>query len=295
MHKRANKSKKSLTKWQISDIIIICNKNYGKGTNEGGFNKMFAEERRELILSKVKTLGRVFAKDLAEELKVSIDTIRRDLTAMEKSGLLKRTHGGAVPLSKVRRLPMDEKIRYGEGTEHQNAVAKLAAAYIEQGDTVFIGGASIHYVLLKYLPLNISYTIITNSLTIAEKLKSLSNVETYIVCGKIKSEEGMVDALATDFVKNLRIDIAFLTGGGISARHGLSSSTPEGAIFQRTVAEVSRRRICLANFDKVGTEFFSKTVDVKDLDILITDWEAPEEEIEEIQKLGVKVLIAKEI
>jgi len=255
---------------------------------------MFAEERHERILSKVRSSGRVFAKELAEEFQVSIDTIRRDLTTMEENGLLKRTHGGAVPLSKVRRFPMDDRIRYSEGTEHQNAVAKLAVSYIEQGDTLFLGGASIHYILLKYLPVDRNYTVITNSLIIAEKLKYHSNIETYIVCGKVKSEEGIVDALATEFIRTLRIDTAFLTGGGISAKHGLSSSTPEGAIFQRTVAEVSRQTICLANFDKVGTEFFSKTIDLEDLDVLITDWEAPDEEIEKIQQLGVKVLIAKE-
>jgi len=255
---------------------------------------MFAEERREQILSKVKSLGRVFVKELAEKFQVSIDTIRRDLTTMEEDGLLKRTHGGAVPLSKVRRFPMDDRIRYSEGTEHQNAVAKLAASYIEQGDTLFIGGASIHYILLKYLPVDRDYTVITNSLIIAEKLKNHSNIETYIVCGKVKSEEGIVDPLATEFIRTLRIDTAFLTGGGISAKHGLSSSTPEGAIFQRAVAEVSRHKICLANFDKVGTEFFARTIDLNDLDVLITDWEAPDEEIEKIRQMGVKVLMAKE-
>lgn len=255
---------------------------------------MFAEERREMILSMLKSKGRIFAKDLAEEFGISIDTIRRDLTTMEEQGLLKRTHGGAIPVSKVRRLPIDNKVRYSEGTEHQNAVAKLAAEYIDEGDTVFIGGASIHYILLKHLPLDKKYTVITNSLTIAEKLKSLNNVETYIVCGKIKSDEGIVDAVATEFIRNLRIDVAFLTGGGLSAKHGLSSATPEGAIFQRTVAQVSRRKVCLANFDKVGTEFFSKTIDAKDLDIVITDWEAPDDEIEKIRGLGVKVIIAKE-
>src|SRR3712207_7353027 len=54
----------------------------------------------------------------------------------------KRTHGGAIPLSKVRRLPIDDKLRYNEGTEHQNSVAKMAAKYIDNGDTIFIGGAS---------------------------------------------------------------------------------------------------------------------------------------------------------
>lgn len=255
---------------------------------------MFAEERREIILSMLRSKGRIFAKDLTDELKVSIDTIRRDLTIMEEEGLLKRTHGGAIPFSKVRRLPIDNKIRFSEGTEHQNSVARLAANYIDEGDTVFIGGASIHYILLKYLPKDKNYTIVTNSLTIAEKLKLLNNVEIYIVCGRIKDEEGIVDALATEFIKTLRIDVAFLTGGGLSSKHGLSSATPEGAIFQRAVAEVSHKKICLANFDKIGAEFFSRTMDTKDLDIVITDWEAPDEEIEKIRKLGVKVLIAKE-
>jgi DeoR family transcriptional regulator, fructose operon transcriptional repressor len=256
---------------------------------------MFAEERREKILSLVKSTGRVFVKQLAEDFGVSIDTIRRDLKVIEDEGLIKKTHGGAISISKVRRLPMDDKIRYGEGTEHQNSVARSAATFIEEGDTVYIGGASIHYILLKYLPLDKEYTVVTNSLKIAEKLKTYSNVETYIVCGKIKHEEGIVDALATEFIKGLRIDVAFLTGGGLSSKHGLSSSTPEGAIFQRTVSEVSRRKICLANFDKIGIEFFSKTVDIKELDLIITDWEAPEEEIEKIKKNGVKVLIAEEL
>lgn len=255
---------------------------------------MFAEERREMILAALRSKERIFAKDLAEEFGTSIDTIRRDLTVMEEHGLLKRTHGGAIPISKVRRFPVDNKVRYSEGTEHQNAIAKLAVKYIEQGDTIFIGGASIHYILLKYLPLDRNYTVITNSLTIAEKLKVLNNVETYIVCGKIRDEEGIIDALATEFIRTLRIDVAFLTGGGFSARHGLSTSTPEGSAFQRAVAEVSRRKICLANFDKIGIEFFSRTLDAEELDLLITDWEAPDEEIGKIRKMGVKVIIAKE-
>ncbi|EGW37436.1 deoR-like helix-turn-helix domain protein [Desulfosporosinus sp. OT] len=124
---------------------------------------MFAEERQELILLKLKSFGRVFAKELAEEFQVSIDTIRRDLTSMEENRLLKRTHGVAVPLSKVRRFPMDDRI----------------------------------------------YTVITNSLIIAGKLQHHSNIKTYIVCGKVKSEEGIVDPLATEFMRTLRLDTAF--------------------------------------------------------------------------------------
>lgn len=255
---------------------------------------MFAEERREIIIKKLKSDGRIFVKNLAEEFNTSIDTIRRDLKLLEEKGQLKRTHGGAIAKSKVRRLPIDRNVRYNEGTEHQNAVAKKAVEFIEEGDTIYIGGASIHYILLKFLPEDKNFTVVTNSLTIAEKLKSYSNIDTYIVCGRIKDEEGIVDAMATEFIKNLRIDVAFLTGGGISAKHGLSSSNPEGAIFQKTVSQVARKKICLANFDKVGMEYFAKTIDTKDLNFLITDWETSEEEIEKIGSLGVKVIVAKE-
>lgn len=255
---------------------------------------MFAEERREIILTKLKNQGRISVKELSSDLNISIDTIRRDLKKLEEDNLLKRTHGGAVLLSKVRRLPVNDKLRYGEGTIHQNAVAKKAAQLIEEGDTVFIGGASIHYILLKYLPIKINFTVVTNSLIVAEKLKAFRNIETYIVCGKITSSDEIVDALAIEFVRNLRIDKAFLTGGGVEASYGLSTSTPEGSIFQRVISEISREKICLANFDKIGVDFFAKTVGIKDLDILITDWEAPEEELEKIKKAGIKVYIAKE-
>lgn len=258
------------------------------------YANMFAEERREIILTKLKNEGRISVKELSKELDISIDTIRRDLKKLEEDNLLKRTHGGAVLLSKVRRLPVNDKLRYGEGTIHQNAVAKKAAELIEEGDTVFIGGASIHYILLKYLPNNINFTVVTNSIIIAERLKPFVNIETYIVCGRVTSSDEIVDAVAIEFVRNLRIDKAFLTGGGIASPYGLSTSTPEGSVFQRVIGEISRKRICLANFDKIGVEFFVKTLNINDLDILITDWEAPEEELEKIKKYGIKVYIAKE-
>lgn len=253
---------------------------------------MFAEERRDIILKKLKTDGRIFVKEIADDFEISIDTVRRDLKILEEIGLLKRTHGGAVALPKVRRLPIDNKLRYSEGTEHQNAIAKIAAEFIEDGDTVFLGGASIHYILLKYLPTNKNFTVVTNCLTTAEKLKTFANIETYIVCGKITGKDEIEDALAIEFIRTLRIDLAFLTGGGITAKHGLSSTTPESAIFQKAVSEISRQKVCLANFDKVGVEYFSKTINTKDLDVLVTDWETSKEEVEKIQKIGVKVIIA---
>ena len=86
---------------------------------------MFTEERREKILELLKKDGRVIAKSLAESFDMSIDSIRRDLSIMEKDGLLKRTHGGAIELARVRNLAAEPFERYSNGSIYEGAIAKL--------------------------------------------------------------------------------------------------------------------------------------------------------------------------
>lgn len=252
---------------------------------------MFAEERRQSILAKLKESKRIIAKDLVEEFHVSIDTIRRDLAIMEEDGTVKRTHGGAILPPQVRKRSSKPEVRFGEGTPQQNAIAKKAAFYINEGDTIFIGGGSIQYVLLKYLPTDIKYTVITNSLNIANKLIEFDNIEFYIVCGKVRKTGSIVDAFASELINTLRVDVAFLTCGGISAEHGMSTATREMAAFQKTVAQVSRKKICLAPYTKIGCEFFTRVMEVDKLDLLITDWEASQDEVDRIRECDVEVLI----
>ncbi|HET7578786.1 MAG TPA: DeoR/GlpR family DNA-binding transcription regulator [Bacillales bacterium] len=254
---------------------------------------MFAEERREHIIKKLEKEKRVLVKGLAEELDVSIDTIRRDLALMEEKGLLKRTHGGAVSASKVRTFPSPPSVRYGEGTTQQNAIAREAASFIEPGDTVFISSASLHYMMLKYLPTNEPLTVITNSTVVAEQLKARENIETFMVCGKVRPSGSVVDALATEFIKTLKIDTCFLVGGGLTAAHGVSTATAEEAGFQRAAAGVARRKICLSTYNKLGNEAFAQIVPAQSLDTVITDWDAPVEEINRLQDIGVQVIAVK--
>ncbi|HET7580252.1 MAG TPA: DeoR/GlpR family DNA-binding transcription regulator [Bacillales bacterium] len=251
---------------------------------------MFAEERRERITKKLEKEKRVLAKALAEELEVSIDTIRRDLALMEEKGLLKRTHGGAVSASKVRNFPAPPSVRYGEGSPQQNAIASEAVSFIEPGDTVFISSASLHYVMLKYLPTEEPLTVITNSTVVAEELKVRENIETYMVCGKLRSSGSVVDAFAMEFIKTLKIDICFLVGGGLTAAHGVSTTTGDAAVFHRVAAGVARRRICLSTYDKLGHEAFAQIVSAQSLDVVITDWEAPGEEVQHLTDSGVRVI-----
>ncbi|WP_213586173.1 DeoR/GlpR family DNA-binding transcription regulator [Paenibacillus sp. J2TS4] len=255
---------------------------------------MLAEERRQKIVDLLQANKRVIAKDLAEMFGISIDSVRRDLTIMEEQGLLQKTYGGAVPLLQVRTLPQPESLRYGEGAPHQNAISRHAASIIHANDTVFIGGAGIQYGMLKYLPKEIPFTVVTNSLKIADRIRSLRNIDCYLIGGKLRPEPSagtMIDTLAIEMIRKFTLDICFITGGGIAA-NGISTATPEGAAFTHALSEVSRRKICLAPHEKIGVRMFVTSIPIERIDTLITDLEAPRQVIREIESRDVRVIYA---
>jgi DeoR/GlpR family transcriptional regulator of sugar metabolism len=251
---------------------------------------MFSDERRDKILELLQENGRVLAKDLAELFEMSIDSIRRDLSIMEEKRLLKRTHGGAIPVLKVRNAPLPPSLRYQEGTPYQNAISRVAASLIQEKDTVFIGSTGLHYGMIKYLP-NFPFTVVTNSIKIADSLKERESLDVYLAGGKVKSSGNISDVLANEFLRQFTLDICFVSGGGIS-KNGVSTATPEVAALTRAASVISRRTICLAPHEKLGIDFFAKGCSVSDLDLLITDEEASIEAIEEIESMGVRVMIA---
>ncbi|MBG0971428.1 DeoR/GlpR family DNA-binding transcription regulator [Bacillus sp. SRB3LM] len=251
---------------------------------------MFTEERRERILELLNTDGRVIAKDLAERFDMSIDSIRRDLSIMEKDGLLKRTHGGAIELTRVRNLAAEPAKRYSDSSMYEDTIARVAVSYIQEGDSIFIGGASVHNAMLKYLP-EVSFTVITNSIEIAGYLREYKNIDTYLIGGKVKPSGNITDTLASELISRFSIDLYFSTGGGISLQ-GISTATPEVAYFSKRVSEIARRNICLVPHNKLGIDCFIRGESLKEIDIIITDEEASKETVQDFEKQGKQVVIA---
>ncbi|PEB77588.1 DeoR family transcriptional regulator [Bacillus thuringiensis] len=251
---------------------------------------MFTEERREKILELLNTDGRVIAKDLAERFDMSIDSIRRDLFIMEKDGLLKRTHGGAIELTRVRNLAAEPTKRYSDSSIYEDTIARVAVSYIQEGDSIFIGGASVHNAMLKYLP-EVSFTVITNSIEIAGYLREYKNIDTYLIGGKVKPSGNITDTLASELISRFSIDLYFSTGGGISLQ-GISTATPEVAYFSKRVSEIARRNICLVPHNKLGIDCFIRGESLKKIDIIITDEEASKETVQDFEKQGKQVVIA---
>ncbi|MDA2338277.1 DeoR/GlpR family DNA-binding transcription regulator [Bacillus cereus] len=251
---------------------------------------MFTEERREKILERLNTDGRVIAKDLAERFDMSIDSIRRDLSIMEKDGLLKRTHGGAIELTRVRNLAAEPTKRYSDSSIYEDTIARVAVSYIQEGDSIFIGGAPVHNAMLKYLP-EVSFTVITNSIEIAGYLREYKNIDTYLIGGKVKPSGNITDTLASELISRFSIDLYFSTGGGISLQ-GISTATPEVAYFSKRVSEIARRNICLVPHNKLGIDCFIRGESLKEIDIIITDEEASKETVQDFENQGKQVVIA---
>jgi len=257
---------------------------------------MFIEERHQAILQTIQEKGRISIGEIQERYGVSVDSARRDLRLLEEQGLLKRTHGGAIPLTQVNNIPPRQRDYVNmEPSDNYAAIAKRAAALVREGDCVYLTSGSLGFIMLKYLPRDIPYTLVVNSVTLANELKYWDNVTVYIVGGKMRMHgtTSLVDSFATAFVKNMHFDLCLMTGAGYDAAFGFSNGTDETAAFQRAVIGNSRRKVLMMPSAKVGFRAFIKVCDVGKFDTLITDWDAVEEELVKIEEAGVEVVIAE--
>jgi DeoR/GlpR family transcriptional regulator of sugar metabolism len=257
---------------------------------------MFIEERHQAILDVIKENGRISIGEIQERFDVSVDSARRDLRLLEERGMLKRTHGGAIPIAQVNSCPPRHRdVKDMEPWPNYAAIAKKGASYIKANDVVYLTSGSVGFIMLKYLPKNIPFTLVLNSVSLADELKFWNNVTVYIVGGKMRmhSTTSLVDSFATAFVKNMHFDLCLMTGAGIEASFGMSNNTDETATFQRAVIENSRQRILLMANQKVGFKAFIKVCDANRFDLLITDWDAVEDELSKIEETGVKVVVVE--
>ncbi len=253
---------------------------------------IFTEERHQKILNKLAAEQRIYANELAQLFNVSVDTIRRDLTYLEQKGLLKRTHGGAIPANKVRGSRNYPLAEVGEQFQYYHGIARKAVEYIAPGDTVYIYGAKAQFLMVQYLPTDIKFTIVTNSVDIANQLKNFPNIEGYMVGGKLTKSGNINGSIAAEFIKSFRFDVCFMNARGFSARQGLSRGSADAAILDRTLAAVSRKVICLLPHEKLGYDAFISMLPAKAVDVVITDPEACADELASLRELGIEVVVA---
>ena len=253
---------------------------------------MLAAERRRLIAESVRSRGVVSVAEMAGALGTTEMTLRRDLRAMARDGLLVRTHGGAVVPATIGHEPSYYE-KSGQAAREKAAIARVAVEMVRPGDSILLGPGSTTLALARLLVNCPELTVVTNSLLVVQALMEAPRVEVILTGGSLRrSIHALVGPATEESVRSLRASLAFISGNGFTAARGLSTPSPLVASTDRAIASAAQQVVVLADHTKIGEETMCQTVPAGRVHTLITDSGAKPAEIAMIRELGVQVLVA---
>lgn len=253
---------------------------------------MYAEERQQAILSRARDRGRVEVSALATEFDVTPETVRRDLTAMERQGLLRRVHGGAIPVERLRTEPELATRDAVLGAEKER-IAKAALAEVPLGGTVLLDAGTTTARLAQALPADRELTVVTNALPIAATLALRPNLTVLLVGGRVRGRTlASVDAWALRDLAEVTVDVAFVGANGFSAERGFTTPDPAEAAVKHAMVAAAHRVVVLADHTKHGNDQFARFATLAEVDRLISDTGLDPRVARGIEKRGPSVVLA---
>jgi DeoR/GlpR family transcriptional regulator of sugar metabolism len=230
---------------------------------------VLTSQRKSQILETLRRDGNVVAKDLAVQWDVSEDTVRRDLRELAAVGLLQRVHGGALPVSAA---AGDFEARRTVATAEKQIVARLAAGFIADDQTVFIDGGTTGQALCRALPPELRATVITHSPTIAVELTAHEHVDVFLIGGRVYPHSVVTTgALAVEQINGVTADAFFMGVSGVHQRAGLTTGDAEEAAIKRAISRRCSETYVLASSEKLGTASPFRVVAFTDVTAAITD------------------------
>ncbi|MFE2910714.1 DeoR/GlpR family DNA-binding transcription regulator [Kitasatospora indigofera] len=258
---------------------------------------MFAAERRQLILEMVRANGAVSLRELARVVQTSEVTVRRDVRALEAEGLLDRRHGGAVLPGGFSREPGYPQKTHLAAAE-KSAIADLAAGLVAEGDAVVVGAGTTTQELARRLARVPGLTVVTNSLLVAQALAHANRVEVVMTGGTLRgSNYALVGSGAEQSLHGLRVSKAFISGSGLTAERGLSTTNMLSASVDRALVQSAAEVIVLADHTKLGADTMFQTVPTDGITRLVTDEHATADdptarELDALADCGVQIDVA---
>lgn len=233
---------------------------------------MLAANRHDEIIKLMHRNRFVKVSQLSTLFNVSEETIRRDLDKLEKDGLLKKLHGGAVPIgvTSVDNIkPVMERIE--ENIDGKKIIAQLAYNTIEDGDSLILDSGSTTLQLAKILN-DKKVTVITNDINIAYELSLKNNINLIVTGGNIAQKSfSLVGPEAERYLKSFNVNKLFLSTGGIKLKHGLTASNSMDAALKKIMINVADKVICLADHSKFGKVALVTFGSFSDIDLIISD------------------------
>lgn len=253
---------------------------------------MYAEERQQLILERARSRGRVDVAELAVEYAVTTETIRRDLTTLERHGSLRRVHGGAIP---IERLGFEPAFTTRESvmTAEKKRIGKAALAELPSEGAILLDAGTTTAHLAEALPIDCNLTVVTNSVNVALTLSKRPSLTVMLVGGRLRARTlASVDSWALHSLSETFVEVAFMATNGLSVERGLTTPDPAEAMVKRASIAGARRVVLLADHTKVGNDHFARFAELSEVDTFITDGGIDSTVAAEIEREGVNVLTA---
>ena len=264
-------------------------------TDDLGGDPMLAPERQKKILDLLTQQRIIKTQDIAEHLGISNLTARRDLDVLREQGYVRRVHGGAIliPDSILNPVPEILQTKKNAPKQSEQAIGKLAASMVEEGDVIFLGNGVVTFEVAKNL-LNIpNLTFITGSMSIANLLLS-SNSKLYILGGLVDPlEQNIYSRSAMDQMERFFPTISFMGCEGVTAEHGITCYYQPGAELGNIVVKNSAKTIITVHNRKFGTDSMNKVCELSDLYAIVTDDRLDPEYRKKMEQTGVKMFYAK--
>ena len=253
---------------------------------------MYAEERQQRILDEARRAGRVEVASLADTFGVAAETVRRDLSVLERRGTLRRVHGGAIP---VERLEIEPTLttRVGRLGEVKRRIAARALEELPHEGTVLLDSGSTTQAIAELLPPDLDLTVVTNSVSAAATLATHPGVSLYVLGGRVRGRTGatigvwLLDALAT-----VGVDVAFLGTNGLSAQRGLTTPDQAEATAKAAMVRAARRVVCVTDATKYGDDHLHRFAATDEVDLVITDESLDAEAVTALTGAGTEVVRA---
>ena len=255
---------------------------------------MYAEERQQAIARLVTLRGRMSVNQLAREYDVTTETVRRDLSALERLGLVRRVHGGVVPPSSLSLIEGGLRERDQVNTERKERIARAALDLLPPpGGSILLDAGTTTSRLAGLLPPEQELTVVTHAVPIAARLAGQNQVDLRLLPGRVRrASKAAVGADTVEALSHLRVDVSFLGTNGVTTEHGLTTPDPDEAAVKRALIASGRRVVALADASKLGVETAVRFAAPGEVDVLVTDADIAFADRRALAKAGVEVVVA---
>lgn len=249
------------------------------------------EDRKKVIIQTLERDEKVHVRELANELEVSGETIRRDLDRLEKEGMLKKVYGGAVKEKSSLELPFDLKTDIM--AYEKQAICKAAAELVEDGDSIIIGHGTTPVEIVRHLSNKRNVTVITPSIPVLLSTMEHFQGKVIFIGGEYEANQKFTSGpLSESVLGQLKANKAFVAAGGLSINDGMSDYDLQGASSSRRMMRRADEAIILADHSKFGKTTFAHICPLTDISMIITDTKCSEEWQNVLAENEIELIIA---